>query len=278
MTPVIFLAVLFILTVAYKLLLKRCSAVLDHKSVPVFIGVWVLIGLALTAPFYAPSAWRSLADQPLTALIAVIKGVVLYVTILMGQRLMRASLSSNLYTAPMSIGAIAIINFLLGERLSGLQWFSAVGVCVLSCVFFLRGHLSDLDRQAKRDYAAIVALLVVMGGMDQYGISHMGWYGYLAISNIVLLAAGLARHGDIRNAVFNRLALPAGILFAVAEIFKFYQSVTINPVTAIILIQNLATPVLLTLSALIWKERSVKEQLIWGGLAFALSLPLFLAK
>ena len=278
MTPMFYLAVLFGLTVVYKILLKRCSAVLDHKSVPVFIGVWVLIGLALASPLYAAAAWTLTTAHPLVIALAMAKGGLLYMTLLWGQRLMRESLSSSLYTSPMSIGAIAIINFMLGERLAGLQWFSAVSVCLLSCLFFLRGHLSEMSRQAKRDYAIIVVLLVAMGGMDQFGISHIGWYGYLAVSNVVLLAIGLARHGDIKNAVFNRLALPAGILFAVCELFKFYQSVTINPVTAVILTQNLATPVLLGLSAVVWKERTVKEQLIWGALAFALSVPLFLAK
>ncbi len=278
MTPGLCLIVLFVLTIGYKLLLKRCSDVLDHRSVPLFIAVWVLAGLAVTAPFYAADAWQAARANPAAVFVAIIKGGLLYLTLFLGQRLMRASLSSSLYTAPMSIGAVAAINSLLGERLSGLEWFSAASVCALSCIFFLRGHLSELNTAAKRDYAAIVVLLTVMGGMDQFGISHMGWYGYLTLSNAVLLAAGMAAHGDIRTAVFNRLALPAGILFAVAEIFKFYQSVTINPITAIILVQNLSTPVLLVLSALIWKERTVREQLIWGVLAFALSIPLFLAK
>lgn len=278
MTPVVCLVVLFLLTIVYKLLLKRCSGTLDHKSVPLFISVWTLAGLALTSPLYAQNAVETGLEHGWVIPVAAIKGVLLYFTLFLGQRLMRESLSSSLYTAPMSIGALAVLNFILGERLSGLQWFSAVAVCILSCVFFLRGHLSDLNKQAKRDYFAIVALLVAMGGMDQYGISHMGWYGYLTVSNIVLLGFGLARHGDIKNAVFNRLALPAGILFAVTEIFKFYQSVTINPVTVIAVVQNLATPVLLGLSAVVWKERTVREQLIWGVLAFALSIPLFLAK
>jgi len=35
-------------------------------------------------------------------------------------------------------------------------------------------------------------------------------------------------------------------------------------------------PVILLLSAMIWKERTVKEQLAWGVLAFLVTLPLFL--
>jgi hypothetical protein len=34
--------------------------------------------------------------------------------------------------------------------------------------------------------------------------------------------------------------------------------------------------VILILSALVWKERTVKEQLLWGVLALLVTLPLFL--
>jgi len=44
----------------------------------------------------------------------------------------------------------------------------------------------------------------------------------------------------------------------------------------VIITQALTKPVILVLSAVIWKERTVKEQLAWGAAAFIITLPLFL--
>jgi drug/metabolite transporter (DMT)-like permease len=79
-----------------------------------------------------------------------------------------------------------------------------------------------------------------------------------------------------KSAVLSWTAALAGISYAATELVKFYQQVTINPVSVVVTVQAMTKPVILVLSALIWKERTVKEQLAWGLAAFVITLPLFI--
>ena len=109
----------------------------------------------------------------------------------------------------------------------------------------------------------------------------MNWFSVLLVSNIVLLTLGLlvnrSNKAVLRHAFMNKTAALAGIFYMAAELVKFYQQVTINPVTVVITVQAATKPVILILSAIVWRERTVREQLIWGILAFLVTLPLFLS-
>ena len=76
----LFLVILFVLTIAHLLTLKMCSNVLDHRTAPLFIGGWTLIGLLVTAPVFGhllPEALPVLSLKPwLFALIAIKAAVV----------------------------------------------------------------------------------------------------------------------------------------------------------------------------------------------------------
>ena len=58
--------------------------------------------------------------------------------------------------------------------------------------------------------------------------------------------------------------------------YKLWGNMTINPVTAVVMTQAMTKPVILILSALIWKERTVREQAVWGAAAFILVMLPFL--
>ena len=281
--PEIFLVILFALTIVHLITLKLCSNTLDHRTAPIFIGGWTLIGLAVTAPVFGhllPESLPVFSAQPWLLALVALKGGLLYMMFVAGQDLMKVSLSSRHYVTPLAIGLIAIVNAGLGEELSAQKWFAAIGLCALALAFLVFGHAAELTRNAKIIYAKLVLLVVATAAIDQAVLSHTTWYPLLLGSNIVLLALAMGLHGRntavLKAAALHPMALAAGVVYAATELFKFYQMVDINEVTTIVITQSLTKPVILLLSALVWKERTVREQLVWGALAFAVSLPMFI--
>lgn len=279
----VLLFVLFCLTIMLLVALKLCSERLDHRTAPLFVSAWTLVGAGAVWPLYGHmwgEGWHALAAHPLLLSCAVLKGALLYALFVVSQALMKESLSSRHYVTPLSIGALTLFNSFFGEHLKPHEWFSALGLCALACGFFFKGHLADLSRRARFEYAFLVLLSAFLGTLDQIVTKGANWYAYLIVSTGVLFAFSLAvnmRHGRVLLSAFtSKTAAMAGALYAATELVKFYQQVSINPVSVVVTVQAMTKPVILVLSALIWKERTVKEQFVWGVLAFLVTLPLFL--
>jgi len=278
------LLLLFLLTIAHLVTLKICSVKLDHRTAPVFVSLWVLAGLAATAPAFMPlwaEGYAFLLAHPVMAALAAGKGVMLYVLLVVSQQLMQISLSSRHYVTPLAVGILSVCNSFLGEQLSAGQWASALGLCALAAAFFFKGHLADLDRKSRIHYALLVGISVMLGALDHALLSKgMNWCTLLAVSHIVLLLLAIAllhRQAAVwKTALFALPAVLAGLTYAATELVKFYQQVTINPVTAVVTVQASTKPVIMLLAALVWKERTAREQLVWGVLALLVMLPLFL--
>lgn len=278
----LFLLLLFFLTIGHLVTLKLCSVRLDHRTAPVFIGFWTLLGVAAVSPFFGhlwAEGWQKLAAAPVLLGLCVLKGVLLYYLFVISQELMKESLSSRHYVTPMAVGLMALVNGALGESLKAGQWIAALGLCGLSAAFFFRGHAADLSRRGRMIFVALVALAVFLAALDHVLTKNANWYALLLFSNLTLLAVALGlnfRQAPVLKAAFlHRSAALAGFFYMATELVKFYQQVTINPVTAVATVQAATKPVILVLSALIWQERTVREQMAWGGLAFAAALPLF---
>ncbi len=284
MTAHLLLVLLFFLTIGLVVMQKLCSVKLDHRSAPLFFSGWTLLGLIGTWPVFGHlwlEGWPKMAADPTLLALIMGKGALLYYVFFVSQRLMKVSLSSRHYVTPLAVGLVSISNFLIGEELQFVQWFSALGLCALSAAFFFKGHLADLDKRSRWDYFLLVALSAPLASLDHFLIKHVNWFSVLLVSNIVLLTLGLlvnrSNKAVLRHAFMNKTAALAGIFYMAAELVKFYQQVTINPVTVVITVQAATKPVILILSAIVWRERTVREQLIWGILAFLVTLPLFLS-
>lgn len=278
------LLLLFLLTIAHLVTLKICSLRLDHRTAPVFVSLWVLAGLAATAPAFMPlwaEGYDFLLAHPVMFALAAGKGVLLYVLLVVSQQLMQISLSSRHYVTPLAVGILSVSNSFLGEQLSAGQWASALGLCALAAAFFFKGHLADLDRRSRIHYALLVGISVLLGSLDHALLSGgMNWCTLLAVSHIVLLLLAIVllhRQAAVwKTALFAAPAVLAGLTYAATELVKFYQQVTINPVTAVVTVQASTKPVIMLLAAIVWKERTAREQLVWGVLALLVMLPLFL--
>lgn len=277
------LLALFLLTIAHLVTLKICSLALDHRTTPLFISGWTLAGLAAVSPVFghlwAPG-WAAFAAQPWLLALAAGKGALLYVMFIVSQKLMKVSLSSRHYVTPLSVGLIAVINSFFGEVLSLPQWFSALGLCALASAFFFKGHMADMDRAARISYFQLVGIAVVLSVIDQIVLRQTNWFSLQVVTNVVLLTMALVLTGRnlpvLKAAFASRAAALGGITYAATELVKFYQMVDINPVSVIVVVQSLTKPVILMLSAVIWRERTVREQLVWGVLALLIGLPLLL--
>lgn len=276
------LALLFLLTIGHLLTLKVCSLKLDHRTAPIFIGLWTLLGAAATGPVFG-HLWgeglEKMQAAPQLFALAVIKGGLLYFLFVTSQELMKESLSSRHYVTPLSIGLVTIMNGAMGETLSLKQLLPAVGLCLLAAGFFFRGHLADLSRKGRLDYLKLVVISAVLSSFDHVLIKGSNWYVALVITNITLLTLSLVLHranmAVLKEAVFHKSAALAGLFYMATELVKNYQQVTINPVTVVITVQAATKPLILILAALLWKERTVKEQMAWGIMAFVVTLPLF---
>lgn len=279
MIPHLLLAALFLLTIAHLVTLKICSVALDHRTAPLYIGGWTLAGLIFVAPLYghlAVEGFAAFMAHPFLLALVLLKSGLLYVLLVVSQELMKESLSSRHYVTPMAVGFIAAVNFLLGEELNWSQWTSALGLCALSAAFFFRGHASSLSKGGRLAYVKLVALSVAIAAIDHTALGGVNWYALLLAGNIALLLIGavhLKGRIDIaRAALLSKPAALAGFCYAATELVKYYQMVSINPVTAIAAVQAATKPVILALSAIVWKERSLKEQAAWGLAAFGFTV------
>ncbi len=277
------LALLFGLTILHLVTLKVCSVTLDHRTAPLFISVWTLAGLAAASPLFGHlwvEGWGKFMANPAILGLTILKGGLLCYLFVLSQELMKVSLSSRHYVTPMAVGIMTVSNSFFGERLMPHELFVGFALCALAVTFFLKGHLSELDRRGRLAYAKLVLISAGLSTLDQVITRESNWYALLTVSYIVVFVMAVVWNfrtpANFRAAMLTRNAALAGILYAATELVKFYQQVTINPVTVVVITQALTKPVILVLSALIWKERTVKEQLVWGGLAFLIALPLFL--
>jgi len=277
------LLLLFLLTIGHLVTLKVCSLKLDHKTAPLFISGWTLLGLALLAPVYGhlwAEGWQKFMDRPWLLVLAGLKGGLLCYLFIVSQQLMKVSLSSRHYVTPLSLGLITIGNGLFGEALKPAQLFASLGLCALALGFFLKGHLSDLDRKDRWRYAELVGISAGISILDHILTADTNWYALLVVAYTVVFITAVIwnRHSleNFRIAAGHKAAALAGILYAATELVKFYQQVSINPVTVVVTVQAMTKPVILVLSAWLWHERTVREQLVWGGLAFLITLPLLL--
>lgn len=261
---------------------KYASMVLHTRAIALFNGVWTLAGLACVWPLYHGLLAKGVGQAMMHPWLwgaFVLKGGVLWVLYVMQQKLTRASMSSGQYVMPVALGLITAGNAFFGEHLSHVQLASALGLCLLGVLFALRGHVVDTGRGGRRLFVFVVGVAAVSAVMDQVILSHSNWYILLLMSNLVLLALGLWFHrgwGNLRTAVFSWPGVAAGGTFTVYELVKFYQMVSINPVSLVVMMKVASIPAILVISALVWRERSWREQAVWGVLSLLLLLPVVL--
>lgn len=282
MSAYVLLGLLVVLTISSSIAYKVASSRLDHNTAPIYTSLWVIIGLLLVFPAFKQLFFDGLITikvAPFLLLLLLAKGIFLWALFYNRLILTEKSLSAGIYFLPTALGFIAVINSFLGEQLKTLEWVVALGLCFLGGAFALRGHLQELGFQGRILFFKLVAISIVLATLDQLILTETNWYILLLITNIFMLGVCFVRKLSIetwRSALLRKEAFLAGSVFSVGELFKFYLMVSILPMSVVISAQVATIPVVLILSALIWGERSWKEQFLWGILSTGLLLLLFL--
>ena len=87
---------------------------------------------------------------------------------------------------------------------------------------------------------------------------------------------GIAK--DFINMFKNKTMASAGLIYVVSEFLIIFASINILPVSFVTVFFRLAAPIVMIISAYKYKEQTVRNQLIFGGIAFLLALPLIFFK
>jgi len=116
---------------------------------------------------------------------------------------------------------------------------------------------------------------------DHLAIPQIGWYSYLSVSSIVMffvcLINGISKN-NLKTIFTNKFIIFAGVFYSISEFFVIYVSINILPVSVVAVFLRLSVPVVMVISAIKYKEQSLKSQLAFGIVAIILALPIILIK
>jgi len=269
-----FLLAIFVSSIALAVILKLCSVHLDEKTTPIYMSVWPLIFGLIGAYFYfyplLYSGTQNLMSHPIAWSLCLLKSGFYWYGCRKVQQLREYSLSSTLYVMPLSLVFAAVVNYFLGETMNLYQWCGVLGLSIIGFLFFFKGHLQTLNFLQKKWYFEIVIITTIMICIDHYVISYSNWYVLLMLTSLMMVILSLVFIRDIsiwKKALFNPYAVIAAIFFTLYEFVKFYPMVTLLPVSSIVAVETSAIPIIFIITALVWKEGKVTEQLLWGILS-----------
>lgn len=244
---------------------------------------YLIIFLFLTIPFMTDLLLplKQLNIKHGIALIAcVIKGILLYLSLKFFADIAKESNSSSVFAGFISLGIGAMINsFVLSDNLTYPQLFSCIALSILGVIFFIKGPACDLSRHTKKIFILLTIVIAINMVTDKIGISGLNWYIYCIISSTIgFLISAFFLLKEKQYNYFKQLKHPTlmaiGLVFTIGEFIILYSMQTFIPVSMAFLFMRIATPIIMILSAYIYKERTPKEQLLFGILALLLALPI----
>jgi drug/metabolite transporter (DMT)-like permease len=146
-------------------------------------------------------------------------------------------------------------------------------------VFFLRGPASELSKFGKKAFVLLTLIIILNMFVDGVGVKGLNWYMYSIISSgFSLLIAFIILLFEKKYVYLKELNSPIliaiGLVFAFGEFVILYSMQNYLPVSIAFLFLRLSAPIVMFVSAYIYKERTPKEQLLFGGLAVLFALPI----
>ncbi|WP_175887473.1 hypothetical protein [Burkholderia contaminans] len=264
-----FLAILVLVTVR-TLLFRRVANDIDPEATSLCIGLGTVVScvalwLVLAAVGRAPALQPNLAGIG----AGLVKGALLAALMGMQQRLIGRSLSATTYTFPIAIGFIAAFeSWAFGTRLT-LGGVAAIAMLFAAGVgFAMFGHLASMQAADKRRFVWMIVMVVGFAVCDKIGIPRTGWLPYLFCTGIGNVFAAWF----VRRTLFGirlRPLLFVGAIWALPELFFNFSLQTILPVALGYLAIALRVPLLLGVSAILYGEGKLREQLAFGAVAVA---------
>ncbi|MBU9560577.1 hypothetical protein SB397_26010 [Burkholderia multivorans] len=262
-----FLAILLLVTVR-TLLFKRVVNDIDPDATSLCVGLGTVAScVALWSVLAVLSRAPALHSDPGGIAAGVVKGTLLAVLMGMQQRLIGRSLSATTYTFPIAIGFIAVVeSWAFGTRLAA-GGIAAIAILFSAGVSFaMFGHLASMQAADKRRFAWMIAIVVGFAICDKVGIPRIGWLPYLFWTGVGNVFAAWC----VRRRLFGiriRPLLFVGAIWALPELFFNFSLQTILPVAFGYLAIALRVPLLLGVSAVLYGEGKLREQLAFGAVA-----------
>ena len=241
---------------------------------------YMMVALCCTMPFMT-DMFISIDASKITPIIAaLIKGIMLYASVKLIADIAKESNSSAVFAGYISLGIGSLLNyFILSENLTMLQIVACVSLGILGMVFFLRGPASELSKFGKKAFVLLTLIIILNMFVDGVGIRGLNWYMYSIISSgFSLLIAFIILLFEKKYVYLKELNSPIliviGLVFAIGEFVILYSMQNYLPVSIAFLFLRLSAPIVMFVSAYIYKERTPKEQLLFGGLAVLFALPI----
>jgi len=284
---------LFQLTIGFMLLLSWVGRPLLYKPIAeyfpakqsvTFTAFWLVLGLILTYPILGHLLKINGQNVLLSPyiLISVYKGVSLFYFVTLQQIINKKSMSSSVFLSfiAMALGSL-VNNLFFHENLGFIKVLCICGFGILGILFLQKG---DAKRLSHRDIVFFFIATVIMASFaisDHVAIPQVGWYAHLLISSVVMFLMCLLY--PVSKKAFNlvlrdRKVIYAGVFYTVSEFLVIYASINILPVSVVAVFLRLSVPVVMVVSAIKYKEQSIKNQLIFGIIAILLALPIILIK
>lgn len=266
-----------VLMLARPFLYKPIAVYFPAELSSAFTSIWVLFGVLVTLPFfYASLNPHLLLIHPVALIVTSVKGIVLWVLIKYQQKLNKVSTSSSVFYAfiAMAFGTL-IMNLFFGENLSLIQIGVIIALGLLGFVFMFKGDLKRLSRHDKMIFALLVGLMTYAIVADHIAIHAFGWYPHLVISTLVMFVCSLIygiSKNDFKNILTNPKVIAAGLVYTFGEFVITFANVNIMPVSFVSLFNRLSAPLAMIISAKLYHEQTIRNQALFGLLAFGLSL------
>lgn len=273
-----------ICTILRPLLYKPAAQHFSLNLSALFTSAWLMVGLILTFPVLG----HLLTDNGMEIitspylLLSALKGVFLWLMVKLQQSINKQSTSSSVFFSFMSMALASFINnVFFNEGLKNFQLVCVLGFGVLGLAFFAYGDAKRLSNKNKMAFVLAVIFGASFSVEDHLAIPQVGWYAHLLFSSLFMfLACFLSKvtFNDIKTVFKNKTIVAAGVLYTVSEFLIIYASINILPVSFVSMFMRMATPIVMLISAVRFKEQSIKNQLIFGLISLALALPLILIK
>ena len=115
--------------------------------------------------------------------------------------------------------------------------------------------------------------------VDGVGIKGLNWYMYSIISSgfsllIAFIILLCEKKYEYLKELNSPILIAIGLVFAIGEFVILYSMQNYLPVSIAFLFLRLSAPIVMFVSAYIYKERTPKEQLLFGSLAVLFALPI----
>ena len=274
--------VLIVLWASRPFLYKPAARYFKPEVSSLFTSCWLLVGLIISFPLLGHLLNFNNQNALLSPyiLISIYKGITLFYLIAMQQAINKNSTSSSVFLGFMALALGAVTNNLFfHENLGFVKVACIVCLGVLGFMFLLKGDARRLSRKDLFYFVVVTMFMASYTVADHVAIPQVGWYAHLFASSIAMLIISLvhkASKEDIKVIFTNKSIIFAGIFYTISEFFVIYVSFNVLPVSIVAVFLRLSTPVVMVLSAIKYKEQSVKNQLLFGLIAILLSLPIIL--